>query len=295
MKTILVPTDFSGCADRAVRAADLIAVRTGASLVLFHSLELPKQMDVEDEEDVLKELVEGRENADLLLAQKYEFSEGVRVKTVVKKGDVTKAILDYISENPVDMIVMGSHGKRGIFDLFVGTNAQRIVRMAHLPVLVIKEDFPLPIRKVVYASEYNIEDEIVFKKFIEFIKPFSPDITLLYIKDSELFDMSYTLALETMKRFATHAAPMKCEIHINREYKVSDGIITFAEKTKADMIVMSNHHRKPLKRMLVGSKVEAIVNHSEIGVLSFDFPIETKSDPTDLSEKKAEKTKYYLS
>jgi len=294
MKTILVPTDFSGCANRAVTAANLIAVRTGASLVLFHSLEIPEQTEVNDEEDVLKELIESRENADLLLAQKYEFSKGVRVETVVRKGDVAQAILDYTNEYPVDMIVMGSHGKKGVFELFVGSNAQKVVRMAHLPVLVVKEDFPLPIRKVVYASEYNQEDEVVFKKFIDFIRPFSPEISLLYIKDSELFDMTYTLAVETMERFAAHAAPMKCDIHINREYRVSDGIITFAEKNRADLIVLSNHYRKPFKRMLMGSKVEAVVNHSDIGVLSFDFPEEVEAKPAVSAEKEAE-PKYYFS
>ena len=77
--------------------------------------------------------------------------------------------------------------------------------------------------------------------------------------------------MEAMKEFQKLAAPLHAEIHLYRDFTIDNGIRFFASEIGADLIVISNHHRHPLKRIFIGSNVEAVVNHAELPVLSMDY------------------------
>ena len=101
--------------------------------------------------------------------------------------------------------------------------------------------------------------------------PFLPEIHLLAVHTSEFFDAPYILQHEAMKDFMKLAEPLACKKHIMRDFSVDSGSRSFAEKIGADLIGISNHHRSPLKRMLVGSNVEALVNHANVPVMTIDY------------------------
>ena len=59
---------------------------------------------------------------------------GVKVVVKVELGHIAKKILSYVTENSIDLIVMGSHGARGLREYVVGSNAEKIVRSSPVPV-----------------------------------------------------------------------------------------------------------------------------------------------------------------
>lgn len=65
---------------------------------------------------------------------------------------------------------------------------------------------------------------------------------------------------------------MEVKIHFYKDYTVEAGIRHMSESIEADLVSLSNHNRRPLKRIFSGSNVEALINHSQIPVLSIDFP-----------------------
>ena len=84
----------------------------------------------ETEEQQAGELFEKvRENAD---------TSGLQIETVHKFGDPLRYIVGYAEENNVDVIVIGSHGRDGVSRLALGSVAERVVRLAPMPVVVVK-------------------------------------------------------------------------------------------------------------------------------------------------------------
>lgn len=64
--------------------------------------------------------------------------QGVKVETVVAQGNAAEKIIETSEEKNVDMIVMGSHGRSGVSRLFMGSVAEKVVRMSSVPVLIVR-------------------------------------------------------------------------------------------------------------------------------------------------------------
>lgn len=147
-KTILVPHDFSSCANHATAMARDVAKSHGARLILLHVADLPLGLD-EDAIVVPREgagpirardlaLGGAREHLDDLAARLRK--DGVDVTPVVVLGDIVDEILGAARREAVDLIVMGTHGRTGLSRLVVGSVTEKVVRQAPVPVLTLRDD-----------------------------------------------------------------------------------------------------------------------------------------------------------
>lgn len=277
MKNILVPTDFSNCAQQATDIAVRIAGRLGAQLHLLTCPAIPdgwEQLSPQ-QRDMQPDAQQLINNAMMRFAELKRAHPETEIFTSYCSGNLVKAIKKYTEQHCIQFVIMGSHGASGKNEFFIGSNTQKVVREVHCPVLVIKEPMEdINFDKVVFASSFHENEREAFLKFKEFVKPFVPEIHLVEVHTSSLFDPPYILSRQAMEEFRSLCSPFRCETHIFRNFSIDQGIRTFAEKIGAKLIGISNHHRHPLRRMLTGSNVEALVNHSEIPVLSIDYPIE---------------------
>lgn len=274
MKSILAPTDFSACAFNATEAAANLARRFGAALHLITCLDIPRNWDrlSTREKAQLSEEQQKIYNAQVLFNDLRNRFSDIEVRTAYFGGKLSPQIKIYASQHDIDLVVMGSHGASGKNEYFVGSNTQKAVREVHCPTLVIKEPLKeINFDKVVFASSFHENEREPFLKFKEFVKHFVPEIHLVEVHTSSLLDPPYFLSHEAMEEFRSLCAPFRCETHIHRNFNVERGIRSFAEEVGAKLIGISNHHRHPLKRMLIGSNVEALVNHASIPVLSIDY------------------------
>ena len=135
-KSILVPFDFSDQAKEAVDEAlqmgdDTTTVRVLNVVVPFRALAMEPGMavDLGDDAGRVRAAQEGLEK---LLA-------GKAVQIEARLGDPGHEIVDYAKEVGVDLIVMPSHGRTGISRLFLGSVAERVMRLAECPVMVLRE------------------------------------------------------------------------------------------------------------------------------------------------------------
>ena len=171
----------------------------------------------------------------------------------------------------IDLIVLGSHGASGKSEFFIGSNAQKVIRTVHCPTLVIKHPLKsVEFKNVVFASTFQESDMEAFLVFKNLVKHFIPEVHLVYVNKSIIGPPS-NIQIEAMKPFEQACAPLVSHLHIYPDLSVDNGIRSFAEKINADLISISYHERHPLKRMLIGSNVEAIINHAERPVLTIDF------------------------
>ncbi|MFK7773126.1 MAG: universal stress protein [Saprospiraceae bacterium] len=277
MKNILVPTDFSAYAEYAIDLGFAFAEFFDATLHLFACIDLPndwEELSIE-EKNRLPEKQQDFENANVLLEEWGERAnrEGIKLKMIISGGQFIKELQNQVTENKIDFVIMGSHGISGKQEYFIGSNTQKAIRKLHVPIFVVKNPLKqYAFKNVVFASNFDANEKEPFLKFLNFIKWFTPEtIHLLSINTSGWFSQPSLLMKEAMKDFKDLCEGYNCQTHFYRDLSVDVGVRHFAEEVDADLIVVSNQNRRPLKRIFSGSNVEALVNHCEMPVLSLDF------------------------
>jgi nucleotide-binding universal stress UspA family protein len=275
IKNIFVPTDFSACAGYATDAAMKFAGRFGSTVHLYNCLDLPWNWHTMTaaERAERPEKLQLIENSEILLKKLKEDHSNIEITTVISGGNLLENITNYVKKYGIDIMIMGSHGANGKNECFIGSNTQKAVRLVqHCPVLVVKNKIDnLDFKQVVYASSFNVNERETFLKFKKLMMPFNPVIHLLTVHTSTFFDAPYIVQNAAMEDFIKLVEPLACKKHILSDFSVDSGSRFFAEEIGADLIGISNHYRHPLIRMLVGSNVEALVNHANVPVMTVDY------------------------
>ncbi len=275
LKHILVPTDFSESAESALEAAVMLAKKFSIPVHLFTNIDLPKNWDDLSAEEKAADVVNFSmvERVIKEMEARVAAHSDVAINYSYAGGKLVESIYHCIEKNNINFVVMGSHGQSGFSEIFIGSNTQKVVRSIHCPVLVIKKRIQdIDFKKVVFASNFNLSEKKAFLRFKEIIAPFAPEIILLGIKTSFLFSVSTEITFSAMKDFEELAAPFSCKRYVFKRENIESSIREFAKEMDVDLIAISNHNRRPVKRMVAGSNVEALINHSKLPVLSIDFP-----------------------
>jgi len=144
LSKVLLPTDFSSCANYALPYAASIARATGARIICVHVVEpivpavgysgLAEPMPIAD---ISEQLEDSAERELPQLADCEEFN-GLDVEEVIAHGDAAAEIVRVAGERGVDLIVISSHGRTGLGRIIFGSTAEAVVRHASCPVLVVK-------------------------------------------------------------------------------------------------------------------------------------------------------------
>lgn len=143
---ILVPTDFSETADAALAYAKSLAGQLDASLHLLHVFSNPYAPAMYAPEVYVAVPPEARERAmeeaRQQLRVRLDDEEAARFRSVraIVAGLTATQILQYVEDHDIDLIVMGTHGRRGVAHLLLGSVAEHVVRRAACPVLTVRAD-----------------------------------------------------------------------------------------------------------------------------------------------------------
>jgi nucleotide-binding universal stress UspA family protein len=135
-KKILVATDFGEAARHAGDVACELATKFGAGLTLLHVWTVPTPAYAESITLPLDRIQKAAEEAmDTEAARlRAQFAE---LRTIVVPGLAWRAIVKAAQEHGFDLIVIGTHGRRGVPRLFLGSVAEKVVRAAPVPVLTV--------------------------------------------------------------------------------------------------------------------------------------------------------------
>jgi len=160
VKRILAATDFSRTAEAATRRAALLAKAGGAALEVVHAIYLPPLADawrkLVEGEGITAEGVQARAAERLAeLAADLERRTGVTPRTQVLDGKAAAALAQRAREGAADLIVIGAHGEHLLLDLFVGSTALKLLRLASAPVLLVKQTSPLDYERVLVATDFS--------------------------------------------------------------------------------------------------------------------------------------------
>lgn len=142
LKLILVPYDFSGEADKALRYAVPFAEQFGARILMLHVVEPVAYPDfayvpVVMENETLVE--EGRKKLKQI-SRDTSNRRPLKVDAMVRTGKPFQEITDVAREKEVDLIIVATHGYTGLSHVLLGSTAESVVRHAPCPVLVVRQN-----------------------------------------------------------------------------------------------------------------------------------------------------------
>lgn len=286
IERILCPVDFSEFSTNGFEYAVSFATRYKAKLYVQHVIEpvtalftyenLPGWREVYAEfrgaaEEALQKLIASR------------VSQQVQPQTVVHVGDPADLILKFARKDGVDLIVMGSHGRRGLDRLLTGSVTARVWRKAHCPVLAVRKpahDFISPeprdgpeIRKVLLASDFSDHASRALAYALSLATEHHAELTLLHVleaiprgKELECETARLVRELEApLPRDARNGCTIKSIVRLGKPYWE---IIQLATEFQTDLIVMGVRGRGALDMAVFGSTTQRVLQLGPCPVLS---------------------------
>lgn len=272
MKRILVPCDFSDPAVQAFKFAVAVANQQNAEIALLHVVELPVMHDtvlmptLTFEEAYLKDVKADAEKNFAQMKTKWA-KDGPKVSTHIQYGPTTPTIRQFIEEQQIDLVIMGTHGASGLKEFLVGSNAEKIVRTSPVPVIALKNPLKT-VKHIVFPSNLNTEQEELTLKVKDLQHAFGAKLHILYVNTPALFKRD-TETKEQMQAFAKRFMLQDYTLNIVNDYTEEAGIAAFAHEVKAEMVAIGTHGRRGLNHLLTGSIAEDVVNHLDCAIWTY--------------------------
>lgn len=278
IETILCPTDLSDASLQSVPLATYFARLHGADLHLLHVHLLHARTSAD--EDVP---FPGEEEARAVLETSAGGIEWNRVVHRIERGiNAAPTIIDYADEHDVDLIVMGSHGRRGFRRLVLGSVTAEVVRHSRRPVLVVRHDAdaapPREVDRIIVPVDFSPATEGALTVASDLAGRLDVPIELLHaIEPIPYVHMAYPVALDH-EEFKTSAQRRLDEIGngLDSSRNVSTTIAVdtpdravagAAHRTSSPLIVMASHGHSGLARALLGSTTERLLRSAPCPVL----------------------------
>ncbi|UKJ08646.1 universal stress protein [Solitalea lacus] len=267
MKTILLPTDFSKSASNALEFAKQLAITHDYKIKLLHIVQtmVDPNMPPEIIDDVLTtQEKEAREHNEQLKRELE--SAGIEVESITRRGFLIESeILEELTQDNINLIIMGTKGANDLVEKLLGSNASSIIERATCPVLVVPTaaNPGKSIKKIVYATQFHGEELPFVERIIEFGNAINAETTVLKINTNEKQEESLINKLKLVS--STH----KCRIETYTAVSESTGIIEYAQKYGADLLVMVTHKRTLLEKFFTPSLTKKLAEHSDIPLLAY--------------------------
>jgi nucleotide-binding universal stress UspA family protein len=291
LKTVLVATDGSEPAARALTFAIGLARKHGATLVLCTSVDTSAAISScaspygFDAGRAIQAL-EGAAREILVRASATATVAGVAHATMLLSGSAAAAILDCAEAERCDAIVVGTHGRGAVKRLFLGSTAADVLRRSNVPVFIVPPHadarFALAAGRVLVAVDasepgdaaLNFAESLAQSEGASLVLCTAVDTRDLVSKASDygydgrplLSDMRQS-ADAVLERASEHAAAR----HVTCEQSVVNGepagsIAAAAAVQGAGMIVIGTHGRRGLERLFLGSVAEGVVRQAAVPV-----------------------------
>ena len=273
MKRILVPCDFSDPAVQAFKFAAEIARKSGGEVIVLNVIELPVMSDsvlmpsLSFEEAFIKDMkIHAEKN---FAKMKAKWASDIKLTALIEYGGTTSSIRDFVKDNKIDLVVMGTHGASGMKEFFIGSNTEKIVRTSPVPVISVKGNTKLSsIKNIVFPNTLDLDQEDLTLKVKALQSFFGASLHVLYVNTPSRFRRDIEIKKE-MKAFAKRFMLKDYTLTIFNDFTEEDGLQNFVAETKADIVAMATHGRRGLNHLMSGSIAEDAVNHLQCPIWTY--------------------------
>ena len=280
MKRILVPTDFSSCAENATQIAKEVAKKIHAEIHFLHFTAIPIDwVNLNSDQgkmypDVTKRVKECQDQLNKLV--RVCEKEDIKASSYIGYNESYQNIIDHITNHKIDLVIIGSHGASGLKGAIIGSNAQKVIRLSTAPVLVIKQTTRhFDAKKMVIASNFpdgfDSSEAAHMKSYLKLLSladELKLEVDLLYVNTPAGFTSSKIIKYR-MEPYQNHISKDVNTRHfVINANNLEEGIADYMEDNEGVIIGMITHGETGLNRLFKGSHVEDIANHVSSSILS---------------------------
>jgi nucleotide-binding universal stress UspA family protein len=252
LKNILLPTDFSKTSCSTVPFALAFARLYGARLVAAHFLEPKPRLQVvfdrvpeQDDQD----WVDAKQQ--LLTFAQSILADDTPCLTLLERGEIANLVPSLIEENSIGLVVLSTHGRRGVSKLVRGSVAEKVYRSATCPVLTVgpkahsDAGMPWRIARILFSVDLAESSELALHYALSLAEEQQARLLLLYANPLvpwQYRTISAERAVHSLSDLLPEDAKLWCQPEcLVRWEEPAEAILNVAQERAVDLIVMGVH------------------------------------------------------
>lgn len=292
---MLISTDFSEAAQRALRSATVMARRYSSVIHLCH-VDEERALGMHSSDDLIRFMnqvdARRREWMEQMAADLEE--EGFEVRLVRLEGVASEQMLDYAAKEGIGLMVLGTVGHTTLSNLLLGSTSRAILRSARCPVLTMntkEDDEEWQVRRVLFPTDLSRASVDGLHIVADVTRRFDAELHILHVLKAptyipampgeppfyvsgQAFDVARDRSAADLHALATR--PELEGIAVTTDVRLAgdtaDGITTYVDDTGCDLVVIPRHGRSGIRHMIFGRVVQHVVKTAGVPVLSFVPP-----------------------
>jgi nucleotide-binding universal stress UspA family protein len=284
MKTILVPTDYSVNARKAILFALELAKPLQARLLLFHAYQVPDIMPAVPRPRLPSHLIgpgERKRMQALVARVRRRAGENISIEGIVAFGSPVDTLTHFIKGNRVDLVVMGTRGANNLLDRLMGTTSAALMKLAACPVLAI----PLHARfkgfkEIIYASDHSSLQAVFSSFLLDLAKTFAAELVVLNIKEGRFAAnrMDKTVPEAIQRNYPYTRYQFLTVVSENPEKAIAD----FVSTSVPQLLAVTVRERGFWEGLFHQSVLKQLANHPQVPLLALPEEQVARKRPVNL-------------
>ena len=271
---ILIPIDFSNQSMYALNQACSLAQTKNSKVYILSVIEEQNKISslfLDDQTDILQNKVKSKLNQ---ICEEIQSKYKIDIEVMVSKGKVYNQIIDVSKMISTDLIEMGTTGspKEG-FKRFIGSNAERVVRLAQCPVITIKgQNLRNGCQNIILPLDLEKETREKITYAIEYARYWDATIRLVSVllDDNQQNKNVLIKNINQAERFIKDAG-VSCSAELvsgDKKVTLGDFVFNYAKENDGDLIMIMTKKEELSLSQNISVTARYIINNSEIPVMS---------------------------
>jgi nucleotide-binding universal stress UspA family protein len=252
MKNIIVPVDFSKISLIGLDLAFLLSRYLESRIQMVYIIKKEENIYYSEEEIQHSRIRESFE----AIVEKYKKSNpGIKLNYIIKDGKVHEEVVNQANAFKDSLIVTSTHGASGWEELFIGSNAYKIIASSTRPVFTIRGNkVPAQIKKIVLPLDITTETREKVPFTAKLAAALEAEVSIVTVNMSNMTDIQDKLNDYSVQvRGYLEKHKIKCSISHVHGTNITDMTIDYALKEKADLISIMTEQEKSISNILLGS------------------------------------------
>jgi len=279
IQRILCPVDFFPASLRAVDYAIGLAQKYDAKLHLLHVVS-PILYSTEQYAFTVSDIIDSMKKQSARKMKKLERkarAAGLTIYTDVRTGEVKREIESAVRATKADILVMGTHGRRGMEKWFLGSVTERMLRRSPIPVLTLRgsKKARTATTRILVTTDFSEGTDNALNYALSIARANKARLTLLHVLEETraVISPKYRKEItEGVRRELLQRIPADAQGSPDIDTAVEAGtpyhvILRLLKKERIDLLVMNTHGKGMLHRALLGSTSERIARAADCPVM----------------------------
>ncbi|MFZ0661544.1 MAG: universal stress protein [Acidobacteriaceae bacterium] len=283
LERILCPVDFSEFSTRAYDYAHSLARHYDAKLLVLHvvrtlTIDPGFMASAMIDKVYAQQSADAKERVAKLVAR--QAGEPIQSELIVQLGFAADSILSFAKDHDANLVVMGTHGRRGLDRAIMGSTTERVLRKSHCPVLAVHEptrsfvspqsaDEPVQLKRILCCVDFSEHSPRALEYAFSLGQQYGAEITLLHVlEEAKGTPEQKTRALESIEQLVPDEVRNWASVApLVRSGEPYEEINAYAAEAEADLIVMGVRGRNVVDLAVFGSTTHRVIQLGPCPVL----------------------------